>query len=168
MRCGQVKKIITVYMDGELGREEARLVKEHIASCAACRAELAAFEQSWAMLKDGDGIQPRPGYVSRFWTRVSEELPWQERIGKDIHESLWNRRLAPAFVAACLVLVVGVFAVRNYFQMQDTHQMLAGLEEDEMEMVENMELAENFDLIEDMDFWEDMDVIENTDSLELI
>lgn len=168
MRCDQAKKIIPVYMDAGLGQEETRLVKEHIASCAACRRELEAFEQSWDMLGEWRNIAPRPGYVSRFWTRVSEELSWQERIGKAIKEGLRNRRPAPAFVTACLIIIVGIFALRHYFQIQDTDQMLAGLREDELEMVENIELAENFEIIADIDFFEDMDVIESSDSLETI
>ena len=50
MRCDQAKKIIPVYLDGELGQEEARFVKEHIVSCAACQKELRALERSWKML----------------------------------------------------------------------------------------------------------------------
>jgi hypothetical protein len=167
MRCDQVKKIIPVYMDGELGREETLLVKEHITSCAACCREIEAFEQSWAMLGEWKDIPLRSGYISRFWTRVSEELSWQERIIEGFREGL-RRRPAPAFVAACLALLVGIFALRNYFQTQTTDQMLANLEEDEMEMVENMELAENFDIIEDMDFFEDMEIIESAENLETI
>lgn len=165
MRCDQVKKIIPVYMDGELGREETRLVKEHITSCAACCREIEAFEQSWAMLGEWKDIPPRSGYISRFWTRVSQELSWRERIGKAVKEGLQNRLPAPAFVTACLIIIVGILASRYYSHIRDTDQMLAGLREDELEMVENIELAENFELIEDMDFFEDMEIIENLDSL---
>lgn len=168
MKCREIKNLIPLFLDGVLREGKILHVREHLRGCAACRKELAAFEQSWAMLKERESIQPRPGYISRFWTRVSEETSWQERVGKGLREGLWSRRLAPAFVAACLVIVIGIFAVRNYCRIQDTDQTLANLGEDEIEMVKNMELAENFDLIEDMDFWEDMEVIENIDSLEII
>ena len=168
MKCREMKNLIPLFLDGVLREGKNLHVREHLRGCAACRKELAAFEQSWAMRKEGESIQPRPGYISRFWTRVSEETSWQERVRQGLREGLWSRRLAPAFVTACLVIIVGIFALRNYYQIQNTTQTLANLGEDEIEMVENMELAENFDLIEDMDFWEDMEVIENTDSLELI
>lgn len=171
MRCDQVKKMIPVYIDGGLGQDETRLVKEHIASCAACQKEQHALERSWKVLGEWKNIDPVPGYVSRFWTKASLEQPWYETVARNIGEALEGlrrRRLVPVYAAVCVLLITGVFSLRNYYQMREVEELVVNLDQEELEMAEDVELAGNFDLIEDMDFWEDMEVIENTDSLELI
>jgi len=166
MSCEKIKTMIPLFLDGELDVKESQQVREHLPGCAACQKELKAYEQSWAMLDHVEDIQPKPGYVSRFWTMVSKEQSSGERILQGIKESLLKRPLAPAFVTACVIVSVGLFALRNYLQIQDTGRMLASLGEDELEMVQNIELAENFDLIQEIDFFEDLEIIENLDVLE--
>ncbi|MBI5149470.1 MAG: zf-HC2 domain-containing protein [Candidatus Omnitrophica bacterium] len=169
MRCDQAKKLIPVYLDGELGQEEARLVKGHIASCAACQKELHALERSWKMLGEWKNIDPAPGYVSRFWTKVSLERPWYETLGQEMGEALdrlRRRRLAPVYVMVCVLLMTSIFSLRNYWQMREAQELAASLDQEELEMAADVELAENFDIIQEMDFLEDLEVIEDLDSLE--
>ncbi len=169
MRCDQAKEMIPVYLDGELGQEEIRLVKGHIASCAACQKELHALEHSWKMLGEWKNIDPVPGYVSRFWTKVSLQRPWHEEVKQRIGEGLeWlrHRRLVPVYATVCVVLIAGLFSLRNYSQIREAREMVASLNQEELEMAEDVELAENFNIIQDMDFFEDLEVIENLDSLE--
>lgn len=169
MRCDQARKIIPVYMDGELGREEAMLVKEHIASCAACQKERHALERSWKMLEEWKDIEPAPGYVSRFWTKVALQRPWHEEVGQRIGETLdglRRRRLVPVYAAVCVLLITGILSLRNYWQMRETQELVASLDQEELEMAQNVELAENFDVIQDMDFLEDLEVIESLEGLE--
>ena len=169
MRCDQAKKIIPVYLDGELGQEETLIVKEHIASCAACQKEQHALERSWKMLGEWKNIDPVPGYVSRFWIKISLERPWREKVALGIQESLEGlrrKRLAPVFAAVCVLLITGIFSLRNYWQMREAQELVASLDQEELEMAADVELAENFDIIQEMDFLEDLEVIENLDSLE--
>ena len=166
MNCAQVKKLIPVYLDGELEGDEIRLVKEHLAACPACQQEMRAFEKSWEMLDTWEDIEPTPGYVSRFWSTVSQQRPWQEKLSRFVRERLLNRRLTPALATACVVVLVGLFALRIYWQVQESQNLLVDLSEEELEMVENMELVENFDILENMEFLEDLEIIENLDALE--
>lgn len=166
MNCAQVKKLIPVYLDGELEGEEIRQVKDHLAGCPNCREELQAFEKSWAMLEEWKDIEPPPGYVSRFWTAVSQRKTWQERMSRYIQEGLVKIRLTPVAAAVCVVVLAGLFALRNYWQIQELNQFLGSSNEADWEMVENIELAENLDIIEDMDLLEDLEIIENLEMLE--
>ena len=169
MNCTEIKKLIPVYLDGELGQEETLLVKEHIASCAACQKELHALERSWKMLGEWKNIDPAPGYVSRFWTKVSIQRPWHEEAAQKVGEALdrlRRRRLAPVYVAVCVLLITGGFFLRNYWQMREARELAVSLNQEELDMAKDVELAENFDIIQEMDFLEDLEVIENLDSLE--
>ena len=166
MDCQKIKKLIPSYLDKELEPKEIQQVREHLSCCPDCQKELEAIEESWAMLGELDDIHPEPGFVGRFWTRLALEQSWQEKISEAVKNSLFKRRLVPALVTACIIVIVGSFVLHNYFRIQSTNQILAGLSQEDLAMVENIELAENLDLIEEMDFLEDFDIIENLDVLE--
>lgn len=169
MRCDQIKKLLPVYLDGALESQETQSVKDHLASCVACQKEREALERSWAMLGQWQKIDPAPGYVSRFWTRVSLEPSWRERVAGGIREAVEGvrrKRLAPVFAAACVLMIAGIFSLRNYLQMREARELLSSLSQEELEMAEDIELAENFEIIENLDVLEDLEIIENLDSLE--
>jgi hypothetical protein len=166
MDCREIKRLIPIYSDGESEPKESQAVKDHLTGCLTCQKELEAFEQSWAMLGEIEDVQPNPGYVGRFWTRLVLERSWHERILEGVKDGLFKKRLVPAFVAACVMVTAGFFSMHNYLQVREADQMLASLSEDELAMVQDFELAENLDLIQEMDFLEDLEVIENLDALE--
>ena len=166
MDCQGIKKLIPMYLDKELEPQEIQQVREHLSGCPSCQKEFEAFEKSWAMLGELDDIRTEPGFVGRFWTRLALKQSWQERILEAVRNGLFKRRLVPALVTACIVVVVGSFVLHDYFQIQSTDQTLSSLSREDLAMVENIELAENLDLIEEMDFLEDLDIIENLDILE--
>lgn len=49
--CLDMKELISAYHDAELDAEEHRRVEEHLASCSACREELATVESAVRSLK---------------------------------------------------------------------------------------------------------------------
>ncbi len=50
MDCHDAQAEMTAYLNGELATEDVRAVENHVASCAGCRAELAALRQAWETL----------------------------------------------------------------------------------------------------------------------
>jgi hypothetical protein len=165
MNCSAVKKLISPYLDGRLDVEEYEELQDHVSSCPACEKDVRAYRRSWEMLGQWGDIQPEPGYVARFWTAVSNQVPWYKKMLEVLRPGFFPQRLSPAFIAVMILIVTGIFSLRAYWQAQESEQFLACLSEDEWELVENIELAEDFELIEDMDFFEDMEIIENLDSL---
>jgi len=163
MNCQTIQKLIPIYLDKELNLVEMKQVKEHIADCVICQKELAVYEASWSMLDELEDIQPSPNYVSRFWTELSSQKKWYERMGDAIKENVLQKRWVPVLATACVMVIVSVVVLQNYSQEKGSSEILAGLEKIDMEMVEDMELAENLDIIEDLEFWEDWEVIENLD-----
>ena len=118
------------------------------------------------MLADFKEIEPQPGYVGRFWTKLSLKKTWGERFWAGLEMEFHRRKWVPAMAAICIVAMVGTLSVNNFLQLQKTDQILAEMSEEDIGMVENMELAENFNLIMELDLLEDLNVIINLDSLE--
>ncbi len=82
--CGLKEQDLMVWMDGEAGRDAAR-VEKHVHSCAACAQKMEAFEQSSLFLKQAvnaslDGVEPLRGL---------QQI--RQRIEKAEHESLGHR-----------------------------------------------------------------------------
>ncbi len=161
MDCEDIKKLVPLLADGDSLPEDLRA---HFSECEGCRKEMAAYEKTWEMLGSWKDIEPDPGYVSRFWTRLSMKKSWYESPGLTLKSFLWERRLAPVFAVVSIVLVVGVMTWRISMRTLGNETLLTALSTEEIEFAEFIELAENLDVIQDMEFLEDLDVIENLDT----
>jgi anti-sigma factor RsiW len=91
MKCLEVQEHLSAWLDGEVPEKLKPRLADHLASCPACRAELAALERLEAAL--GELEVPAPRGVA---AGVRRRLPRPR--------SSWHRSLA---LAACLVL--GIF-----------------------------------------------------------
>ena len=164
MNCQETQKFIPEFLDGELKAEESQVFKEHLEGCLHCQREVKLYRESWAMLSLWKDAEPKPGYISRFWTRLSEEKSWSEKILADVRTVFVRVQAKPVLVLASLVIIVGFVYVRNYLPAKEAEQALARMNSEEIEFVQNVELAQHFDVIENIDLVEDMDILENWDS----
>ena len=84
----------------------------------------------------------------------------------DFIQRTWTpKHLVPALAGACALLVVGIFSWQQYQVQQQTQQLLAGLNNGGLDMIQHLDLVENFEIIQQMDFLEDFDLIEQLDTL---
>ena len=169
MDCGNIKKIIPDFLEGALGREGTEDVRAHLSKCPECQRAVAAYEKTWDMLGLCEEVEPDPGYVSRFWSRVSQKTPWYKRIIEAIRpkfSQMLDKRLIPITATVCIVGIVGLFTLKTTVHTQRTETLLTNLSVEEIEFIENIELVENLELIQDIEFYEDLEVIENWDSFE--
>ena len=166
MKCSRSKFLIPLFLDDELDPQEKQPFQDHLAVCSHCLQELKKFEASWELLKNWKDIEPAPGYISRFWTELSCQRSWHQKVLRDLKENfaaVGTRRKAPAVVAAFAVILVGFFAARSYFQIQRTANELTNLDQEQIEFMENVELASDFEVIEELDILEDWEAIERED-----
>ena len=73
MDCSKAKKLIPQFLDYTLPERITGRLQEHLRTCPQCRQELKLYDKSWELLKDVPQIDPAPGYISRFWTKLSLE-----------------------------------------------------------------------------------------------
>ncbi len=165
MDCREIKPLLSEYQEGSLSEALQASVKAHLDGCPLCREELQLFENAWDMLREVPEIEPQPGYVGRFWARVAERESRPQPLTEGLQAlwgSLWN---VPALAAICVVLVIGLFSIRNVYWLTRADERLARLPLEEAEIVENIELAQHIEVIENIDLLEDFEIIENLDSL---
>jgi len=133
VRCNKVKKILGVYLDGELSENKAGKVQKHLEQCSACSWELKSF-------KDIDELGRRmietssPKMPEGYWENSLAHL--HQRLGREeIHQQSntgnlfnrffpfplafavdWFKKIAPVFasVAVIALLIIGI----NYLYHQ--------------------------------------------------
>jgi len=109
MNCDAIREQLSAYLDGELEAEEAEQVREHLASCEACRKELASLEELTGVLR----ALPRhkaPGEIEReVVTYIERDLllraPTRSQGWAVVRKTLGMVTLA----AASALIAVGVY-----------------------------------------------------------
>ena len=167
MDCRKIKQLIPIFLDHELSSDDHRLVAAHLRSCPECRAEARAVEKSWEMLGELDEIKPDPQYITRFWRALDAQMPWYEKIMRDVQTVFLQRRWVPVLAGAAAIVLVGGLVRYQFFQKPETVSVLAELNAAELEMVANFDLIEDYEIIENIDFFSDLEVIENLDDFEI-
>ena len=166
MNCPNVQKLIPLYLDNQLKDNELQVVKSHINGCSHCQKEIELYQKSWDALKNLKEIDPAPGYISRFWSRVATDKSFSQKLAEGIRGVLTSWQWAGTLVTASIVVIVGFFSLKNFLPGTNVESALAKMHPEELELVSNLELAQNLDVIENIDVLEDLEVIENLDLLE--
>jgi predicted anti-sigma-YlaC factor YlaD len=109
MKCSQVKRRLSAFLDGEVSEKEKLKISEHLKSCIDCQKELESLSYVSNFLDSLEEIEPSPYFIVRLKQRIAEQeskrlirLPFME----------WARRYhleriaIPVGVAASLFLAV--------------------------------------------------------------
>jgi anti-sigma factor RsiW len=116
MKCSQIKKKLSAYLDGEISDNEKRMITEHLKACAICQEELVILSRIKESLNVVDGMKVPSYFMTRLRQRIKDEkletvdqIPFLERI---------RRLAAPAATAAGVVvsLFVGSHMGRTLYQ----------------------------------------------------
>jgi putative zinc finger protein len=122
--------LLPAYVNGQLESSSARLVREHLLSCASCRLELL----TWEALKDSarqvyaETPLPSPQLMEQVWSKIASEEMQLARIWSPtrllrrgwqvfraqmplIHKSLWVASALVCLFGLVLVLVMARDAV---------------------------------------------------------
>ena len=97
MRCSDIPRYQSGYLDNELGAWRRRRMEAHLATCEHCRGELAVERQVWSLLGAAEG--PRaPDVLAQLELRlIREQAPATTR-------RWWG---ALAYAAALLLVAIG-------------------------------------------------------------
>ena len=75
MRCNQIKKHLSAYLDGELHFFTTYKVRRHLSSCSSCQADWETFKQIHDVSRRALSAKPEPGFYSRLRERLPQEKP---------------------------------------------------------------------------------------------
>jgi anti-sigma factor RsiW len=100
MRCKEIRRYFSAYMDGELRREEVDEMRVHLESCRECSEAFQRLERAWCLLLETPVPRMEPGFYMRLRARMKYHPP--RRVAG------WTGRvLVP--VAMAIVFLLGIF-----------------------------------------------------------
>ncbi len=161
MKKSEIRKLIPLYLEGELSESEAQIVKEAITSDPILQKEAHELQRTWNLLCEVDEIEPQDDYVSHFWTELSQRESFKYRFSMFFKRHTLAKKFIPAFFMLAVVVLVGVFTLRGpVFEDVESFE-IASIEQEDLELIQNFDLVENLDIIEDIEFFENFDAIES-------
>jgi predicted anti-sigma-YlaC factor YlaD len=104
MKCEQIQKKLSAFIDDELNKGEVGLIREHLKTCRECAEELQALGSVWDFMETGEEVEPSP----YFWTRLSAEIASREKE-RSLRWGFWRKLFSnPIPVAAAVALILGL------------------------------------------------------------
>ena len=147
--------VLAVYATGDVSPGERARADEHLATCAACRAELADHRAVLERLAASPPPVPDvawPRYRAELRARLAQRTSWRAR---------WLRPVPIAVSAA--VAAAAAFVVIAVLPGSRSPADLAGMEYDGL--AGRIELIDHYGVVDKLDLLEDLDVIRNLDRL---
>src|SRR5437867_1910996 len=99
MTCDEIRPAIDALVDGELAREEERVLRGHLAGCPACARELEERRAFSGSLR---------GAFDRALEAAEPPAGSRERLAERLHASSRRRLAVPARLAAALVFGIAI------------------------------------------------------------
>ena len=107
MKCSQITKMISRYIDNDLGPEEKRLFELHAQDCSGCKKELEEIRAVHELFASAERFPAPYGFTTRVMANLEAKEPswlWQLFTLRP----LFLRTVEVAF--ALIIMIIGVFS----------------------------------------------------------
>jgi hypothetical protein len=121
MNCTHIKRLIPLYVGGDLNTQQVAGVRKHIETCECCRELVAEFEESQSWLRDFTAPQFDEAVFENLRDAVREEIARVESRPSlfDLLTPVWNLRSVIAASLALALLTAGLMLYINRSKMPD-------------------------------------------------
>ena len=72
MKCSQIRKMISPYVDDELSPDEKKIFTSHIQECPACRKELEEIQSVHELFASAERLLCPLGFATRVMANLEE------------------------------------------------------------------------------------------------
>lgn len=104
MKCAQIKKLLSPYLENELSREKKAEVEAHLKICLGCAAELDNLKKVSLLLSSLPELEIRPELQARLYS-LPAQLEIQPRRRLKLFEFFLKPSAQPVIAATCIFLV---------------------------------------------------------------
>ena len=109
MRCRKVRSYLSAYCNNELSESGRLSVSEHLSTCSSCRKEAAIYISLNKARSETERLKVSDDFNANLLNRIAQERFAETRTQAYLPSTapriVWGRAI-PAFVTACLVIVV--------------------------------------------------------------
>jgi anti-sigma factor RsiW len=102
MKCSQVQRKLSAYLDGEVADKERKVIEEHIKTCTHCSEELASLTELGTTLEGLEGIQVPAYFRTHVTQRIKDQISLQIPVIEKIRRMVFPIAATAAFVISLL------------------------------------------------------------------
>lgn len=106
MRCKEVKRLLSAYIDGEISPEKRGEIEEHLSYCVDCKKELVLLEKLIKEIHNIPEMVPSEDFSEKLWIKMTLEGE------KNRPFSLWKRVFI--ILGTAVVFLGLIFILQNY------------------------------------------------------
>lgn len=141
MKCEEVELLLLDFVNGQLPKEEANEMEEHLQDCASCTEaweETKRLDQAFHQIKQ---VTPSAEIEHNFFRFLAAEKELQAKSVIPLQqETMWSWKTAFRIAASLLLLVMG-YGIGSYGEKQGALKEIAILQAETISLKENMMLA---------------------------
>jgi hypothetical protein len=118
MECEKIQGKFSSFLEGDLGSSEEKVLKEHLASCSACRKDFETFKKTMNWLHSVDEVKAPEGFLKEIYQKM------EDRKGVGYRQEWVHRLMRLKLLAQAVAMVAIVFAVLYVTKMipMETHR----------------------------------------------
>lgn len=105
MRCKEVRRLLSSYIDGEISIEKKQEIEEHLSYCFDCKRELILLEKIIKEIHTIPEISPSEDFSEKVWRKY---------ILKENTTSSINVKRFLLFLGAAVIFIGIIFVIHNY------------------------------------------------------
>ena len=117
MNCKEARACLSSYYDGELERNRAREVEQHLATCEICQGEVRSFKQMTGFLSEDASFSPASDSWEKICCRLDEGYSAPAKVAPRLRMPLHFHLTVASLAIAASVMMLGVLPFRS----DDTH-----------------------------------------------
>jgi anti-sigma factor RsiW len=156
-KCQWVVEALPAYLDGELDRADADVVRRHLRHCESCRARASLLDDTWETLEEAQAA-PRARVAPDFTERMMARLD-AEKQRQAAETRLRPRRLLRQIGTAAAGLAAGIALGLAIYGWNAVTPEPAPVTPVEQEISRNVTFLQDSDLVDEMALIQTMDQV---------
>ena len=129
MKCSEIKRKLSAFLDGEVSGEEKKFISEHLKSCEFCQKEFESLSQLSEVLEVMDEVKVSPFFITRLKQKIADQTS-RSHVRLPIIE--WIRKAAVPIVATALIFLS--FLIGSNFGKAMYQEQVESIAESETEV----------------------------------
>lgn len=109
----KIKKLLPLYIDNGINRNEKEIVKQHLKVCQECQDELSIYQKNYKCLSSLDKKRAPAGFLNTIKNRIGDNMDENKNNSNNMLKKIkkiFNYRLKiPAGVIGLAVIVIIIF-----------------------------------------------------------
>ena len=140
MNCNMARRMISLYIDGELKKDREEGLFAHLHSCLKCQEEMKFMSETLKELPAREIIEVSPYFFMRVKTRIAED--------RRTNPAIFPLNLKPAFLSAGLFSIMIILSGLAGVFLGETY--IAQVKKSEVALDKETKSLLNLDMFEDV------------------